>query len=268
MNGCALSNSLETIMLDISPLPFKLHRTPRCTAAPGKLLMAALLAGGLRLAPALPAAAATAPPDANPVTTEAPAPGAAQPADATPPDETPPPAPEKLPRDGDRKDGDRKDGDRKDGDRKDGDRKSGPSLAEELAQRKQRLKRMMSSFGVQDEGVQDAIIAHLQEEVEMRRQMREQVGHLQRLLRDRSTPDADIRQLTLEMRAAMEADSRRRREANERLDRQIGYSQNPRLEAMLLLFGVLGDNSMSVPFNPPPRRKSDADAARDKRRQQ
>ncbi len=140
-----------------------------------------------------------------------------------------------------------------------------PSFAEQLAQRENRLKRMMTNLGVADEAVQNAIIAHLKTEIETRRPMREQTMRLQHALRDQSTPDAQIKLLAAEMRAAVEADRQRRIEADKHLDEQIAYSQKPRLEAMLLLLGVIGDGAMMLPLNPPLRHNDDE--AGEKRRQ-
>jgi len=110
----------------------------------------------------------------------------------------------------------------------------------------------MASFGVEDEETQNVIIAHLTDEVKARRAVRELTTRLSRALRRKSTPDAEIAQLTTQLQAALADDQQRRKQANLELDRQIGYSQKPRLEAMLMVLGLIGDASVTVSL-PPPR---------------
>lgn len=71
-------------------------------------------------------------------------------------------------------------------------------------------------------------------------------------LTDDPTRDAQIRIAITDFRAALEKDKARRQAAEAALDAQIGYSQHPRLEAMLILFGLIGDTQVVVVPAPPP----------------
>ena len=118
--------------------------------------------------------------------------------------------------------------------------------ADQIARREQRLKRLMSGFGVDDEATQDAIIEHLKSEVTARQQVREQVSQLYRLLRDKDTPDEQLRQLTAQLQTDFYLDRQRRLDAETQLDENIHYTQRPRCEAMLMLLGIVGDGPLMV----------------------
>jgi len=115
------------------------------------------------------------------------------------------------------------------------------NLNGKASEKEKKLRAMMVSFGVTDLDVQNAIIDFVQDEVTRRQPMREQISKLYSTLR-KETLDVDAMTGQLaDFRAVVEADKNRRTAAEAALNHAIGYSTNPRLEAMLLLFGIIGD---------------------------
>lgn len=111
------------------------------------------------------------------------------------------------------------------------------------------MRQVMAWLGCNERAVQDAILGHIGMEARARQTLRVQGRKLFEALRAERplslppgvVPDAPIIALLADLRAGLQAD-RVRREASERmLDEKINYSKNPRLEAALLLLGVIGD---------------------------
>jgi hypothetical protein len=121
----------------------------------------------------------------------------------------------------------------------------------------QNLRRMMASFGVTELDIQNAIIVYVQDEVQRRQPLREQGRRLYKALKDETISTAEMTGLLTDFRAVVEADKARRTAAEAALNTQTGYTTNPRLEAMLLLFGVIGDAptvmTVPVPYNSSPK---------------
>jgi hypothetical protein len=103
-----------------------------------------------------------------------------------------------------------------------------------------RMREMLVHVGVNEAATQDAILAYVQTDLEARRPMREQTTKLFKALNGGVT-DAQLLALVTDYRAAQEAEKARRETALQELDAKIHYTQNPRLEAILLLAGLLGD---------------------------
>jgi hypothetical protein len=110
-----------------------------------------------------------------------------------------------------------------------------------------RMREMLVHVGVNEAPTQDAILAYVQTDLEARRPMREQTTKLFRALNGGVT-DAQLLALVTDYRAAQEAEKARREAALQDLDAKIHYTQNPRLEAILLLAGLLGDGQGSMMF--------------------
>ena len=115
------------------------------------------------------------------------------------------------------------------------------------------MRRMMSRLGCDETRVQDAIIVYIAGETRARRPLRDQSRKLFQALRARDTmpnegaTDSEIETLLIDFRAALEQDKARHQVGEAALDQQINFKGNARLEAMLLLFGVIGDGPTFFP---------------------
>lgn len=131
-----------------------------------------------------------------------------------------------------------------------------PSLAERNAERQMqrraqnelRLRAMMTDFGIEAAGPQDALIAYLAEDEAGKSAVRGAARRLMLAVRQGETP-ARLRELMAVYKAAIDADKERRRAAQNVLDAKVGFSLSPRLEATLWLLGVLGEGQNTVSFS-------------------
>ena len=104
-----------------------------------------------------------------------------------------------------------------------------------------KLREMMTHNGITDASTQDAVLAYLSNELDARRPLRQMGVKLQRALGDQSIADDQIKALIADYQNAQEMENQRRIKAQSDLDGKIHYSQNPRLQGLLMLMGVLGD---------------------------
>ncbi len=133
---------------------------------------------------------------------------------------------------------------------------------EVLRRTEQGLRRLMTDCGFSDRAIQDMVIAHMRDEVQARRPLREYGVRLYRVLRSTEASDEQVSRLLAEFRAAVQSDKDRHAATTGELDARLGYTRTPRLEAMLVLFGITGDYPGVLPLgNPRP-----AQAARNVRR--
>jgi len=105
----------------------------------------------------------------------------------------------------------------------------------------QAIRKMMAQAGVEDVAKQDAVLAFVKADMEARRPLREQGQKLLQALREGAVTDDQLLALVTDYRASQEAEQIRREKAQEELDEKIKFGENPRLEAMLLLAGLIGD---------------------------
>ncbi len=116
------------------------------------------------------------------------------------------------------------------------------------AQNELRLRAMMSDFGIDETGKQDALIAYLAEDEAGRNVLRDAARRLMNAVKRGATPER-TRDLIAVYKASLDADHERRRAAQGALDAKIGFSLSPRLEATLWLFGVLGEGQAGLPLS-------------------
>jgi hypothetical protein len=128
------------------------------------------------------------------------------------------------------------------------DAKSRRSMLEERQKRLEgQIREWMAKAGVDDESSQSAIIAHITSEVRSRRPIRDASRKLFQTMQADSVPEEQMRSQLAEFRAALNEDKVRRQEAEAALDAKIHYTQKPRLEAMLLVFGIIGEGPLLIP---------------------
>lgn len=124
--------------------------------------------------------------------------------------------------------------------------------AERRRKTEERMRAAMTNLGFSDPALQSALMTYIAQEEEARRPLREQSRKVYQALRS-NVPDAQVLILMSDWRSALEADKARHLQAQAALDAQIGYSKSPRLEAMLLLMGVVGDGPLLMPLGPAPK---------------
>lgn len=105
----------------------------------------------------------------------------------------------------------------------------------------QNLRRLMTQAGIGEGATQDAILEYVRADLQARQPLREQGGKLIQALRAGAVTDEQMAALVADYRAAQQVEKTRREQAEADLDAKINYSKNPRLEAMLLLSGVIGE---------------------------
>jgi hypothetical protein len=111
-----------------------------------------------------------------------------------------------------------------------------------------RLRGLMVSLGVQDPGIQDALVSYLEQDEKSKSEVRDASRRIFVALKRGVTPDR-MRDLIASYKSALDNDRERRKQAQASLDAKIGYSNNPNLEALLWVTGVLGDGGVVVTIN-------------------
>lgn len=114
------------------------------------------------------------------------------------------------------------------------------------------LRNMMAAFGVGATPTQDAVLDHIADGVRSRTLLRRKTTALLDALKRADGSDAQVRALLEDYRNAVEIDKERRRRAEDSLNERIGFKDNARLEAVLVLLGAIGDSPIIVPFGPRP----------------
>jgi len=120
----------------------------------------------------------------------------------------------------------------------------------------QDVRDSMSASGFTDTALQNTILEHIQKESRARAPLRERGRRLYRGLNSPKVNDAEMSLALGAYITALDADRARRTAAETALDAKIGWSTNPRLHSMLLLYGIIGESPITLPlrnFNQPPR---------------
>jgi hypothetical protein len=114
--------------------------------------------------------------------------------------------------------------------------------ARRLAEEK-RLRTHMMEFGITEPTKQDALIAYLVEDEMGKTRVKDASRRLLGAVKI-GTPPERMRNLIAVYKAALDADKLRRTAAQTALDARIGFTLDPHLEAVLWLFGVLGEGQV------------------------
>ena len=113
-------------------------------------------------------------------------------------------------------------------------------------QTEDKLRALMINLGIKVAVSQDAIIEYLAQDELSRAAMRDAEKRLLNGLR-RDVPPERMRDLLDEYRGAVEKDQSSRLASQRTLDVRIGYSLDPKTEAVLWLMGVLGEGASKLP---------------------
>ena len=126
---------------------------------------------------------------------------------------------------------------------KDGGQKTLDKLAEREAERQEqrleRVPRFLNAYSVTDEKTQEAIMAHLKSTSEERQEVTKAQYKLRRLLIVKNTIEAQITEASEALRQAKKDYEAAFEKSLTKLNQEIAYTKNPRLEAALLSLGAL-----------------------------
>ena len=115
--------------------------------------------------------------------------------------------------------------------------------------REQAIRQGLTQLGFTQAETQDALVEFVNAQEAATRPLQEKQRALMTALVNPATTNEQISVLTTEWTALATAEKTRRAQAIKDLDASISYSKNPRLNALLTVFGVLGDeSSLSSPF--------------------
>ena len=109
---------------------------------------------------------------------------------------------------------------------------------------------MMSSLGFDDRATQDEVLRYIASETRVKDAVRRKANDIYRALQDPNRSDKEVRILLAQYNSVVIYDRERRRAAEDALNDRIHFRDQPRLEAMLTLFGVIGDSPLRLPANP------------------
>lgn len=111
------------------------------------------------------------------------------------------------------------------------------------AQRAQMMKRMLEGAGIIDVKVQDTIVDFAAAREAATRSLQEKSRAISAALRRATATEAEIAAVLDGFRAAVAAEKTRRAGAEADLDKAIGWSKKPRLDAVLTTMGLVGDEA-------------------------
>ena len=105
------------------------------------------------------------------------------------------------------------------------------------------LRILMNTNGLDDLEMQEQVIVYTREQSAARTQVREAGARLRDAIADKASTKEALASLLAEFTAASEAERKRRGQAEDKLREDLELSQNPRLEGLLQLHGIIGDAS-------------------------
>ena len=121
---------------------------------------------------------------------------------------------------------------------------------QERAKRAEEMRLLMASFGFEDRALQDSILNYIREEIRARSLLRRHSAALYQMLREKDATDEALKAALTAYNEALEIDRERRLHAEDDLNVRINFRARPRLEAMLTLFGVVGEGASALSLRP------------------
>jgi len=109
-----------------------------------------------------------------------------------------------------------------------------------------RQKYLMTSAGITDVAVQNAIIAFVAEQAAQRQPVTEAALEVSKLLADKSATPAAINAAQENLTGASKAFRSWKEGALKALDEKVSYSKNPRVKSLLMLVGIIGDEAAAA----------------------
>jgi Skp family chaperone for outer membrane proteins len=114
--------------------------------------------------------------------------------------------------------------------------------------RLERLPKSLTSLGVTDAKVQDAVVTHLKDVSKTQSAVLEAQIKLRRSLLLKTTPEAQLRADSAAVSQAKKDYEAAFQKSLDALDKKINYSKSPRLEAVLLSLGALDPDGLNGAF--------------------
>ncbi|PQV63088.1 hypothetical protein B1R32_11665 [Abditibacterium utsteinense] len=127
--------------------------------------------------------------------------------------------------------------------RRRGNRQMTPAQRQQLTAQliETRTKRALTAAGFTDAAVQNAVVDFIQEQASAREELQAKSAQIRTALQAQVVTDAQLAALLNNYRALSDEEAARRKKSLVALDAQIGFSAKPRLDALLLLAGITGE---------------------------
>jgi hypothetical protein len=109
----------------------------------------------------------------------------------------------------------------------------------------QRLRDELTHAGFAQKAMQDPIVQFATTRETQRRTVRDKAGKLRAAVANKSS-DAQIAALLADLRKTQSATKTQRNQALKTLNAKVGYTKKPRLEAVLTLAGLVGDEPLPM----------------------
>lgn len=114
---------------------------------------------------------------------------------------------------------------------------------EQAERREQMIRALLNRAGYTDAATVDPILAFVKEQDKAAAGIREQTNKLQQALRNEVTTEAQTATLLNDLHAAADTEKERRVTATKALDGKISFTKKPKLEAILTVLGIIGDEA-------------------------
>ena len=117
----------------------------------------------------------------------------------------------------------------------------GGNRPDRAAMQAQMLQRQLERAGYTDATIVEAVTTYMTNREAARQSLRSAANALSEALADENSTDAEITQLTDDLDVALATEKARTLSAEADLDKQINFSKEPKLKAVLMLSGVIGE---------------------------
>ena len=119
----------------------------------------------------------------------------------------------------------------------------GGNRFDRAAMQAQMLQRQLERAGYTDPTMVEAVTTYMTNREAARQPIRDAANALSTALADPNSTDADITKLTDALDTAIDTEKTRTTGAEADLDKQVNFSKTPKLKAVLMLAGVIGDDA-------------------------
>ncbi len=115
--------------------------------------------------------------------------------------------------------------------------------AQEQQRRDLEVRQTLTTAGFTDTALQDAVVAYSNEREKAGDALQAKARQLRDALRGTTATDAQIATLLNDFRALVDEEKARREVAKSALDAKVGLAAKPRLDALLMMSGLTGDEA-------------------------
>lgn len=118
--------------------------------------------------------------------------------------------------------------------------------AQRNAQRAQMMRQMLVRAGLTDEAQQNFVVTFAKEQETAREALQEKWRAITQALRGQTVTETQLASLLNDFRALVDEEKTRREKAMVTLETQVELSKKPRLDALLMVMGLTGDEASFV----------------------